>query len=664
MKKEKMSCFLLTLCLLLTGCGGAANASGDASADSAETGMEYCCDSGVIQWEGQVLSPISHNPESSTTLCTDDSGNYIAAVLDSEGTVQQSTVLQPPEGMELTALANSGTVAAAYTLVSSDESGLVSQLSVDSYSEDGTLEAHLFSLENLGCPLFLCAYQGGYLLGINQEPTLENCRQADHLYWWKDGTLTECQTDLDVVYSALTDEDGILLSGGIRIQDLTGQEPTWDYGIYRLDPIQQKEEHLMTPSGRADLISVEQNRIYALVKGGVSLLNPEDGTEERIAGLTELGVTLNGMLLGGWCNDETFYLQTSSGTTLRLYKTEVPTLRKTVTLGYVNELSIPEAAIAAFNGSSSQYRIQLVPYGDSGSLGVALSSSDGPDLIDTTFVPMASYQNKGVFLDVSSLIGETDYLPGLQSLISSQGEIYSVPLRFSLWGMMVRDDYLAEHPSITLSDLQQLPAEELALSDPLSTLLDATPNLFSSDNAGETLVSILNIAKTQQQTDTVAQLPAVLMPFGIYDPTTASGMAQFRQGYSITGWPGLGTDGLAAYPMGELAINSAGNQLDGAQAVLRYFLSQEGQAAMSDSGISVTQQGLRSQVQSAVDSGLSQEEADQFEARVATVGALVRRDDTILQITREEAQACFSGDKTAEDVAALIQNRVGIYLAE
>lgn len=664
MKKGKMSCFLLTLCLLLTGCGGAANASGDASADSAETGMEYCCDSGVIQWEGQVLSPISHNPESSTTLCTDDSGNYIAAVLDSEGTVQQGTVLQPPEGMELTALADFGTVAAAYTLVSSDESGLVSQLSVDSYTEDGTLEAHLFSLDNLGCPLFLCAYQGGYLLGINQEPTLDYCRQADTLYWWKNGTLTECQTDLDVVYSALALEDGMVLSGGIRMEDLSGQEPTWDYGLYRLDPTQQKSEYLMTPSGRADLLSVEQNRIYALVKGGVSLLIPEDGTEERIAGLTELGATLSGILLGGWCTDDSFYLLPNKGPTMVLFKTEVPTLRQTVTLGYAGELSIPESAIAAFNNSSSQYRIQLVPYGDTGSLGMALSSNEGPDLIDTAFVPASSYQNKGVFLDISSLVEEIDYLPALQSLIMSEGKIYRVPLRFSLWGMMVRDDYFSEHPAITLTDLERLPAEELALSDPLSTLLDATPNLFSSDNAGETLVSILNIAKTQYQCTNLSQTPSVLMPFGIYDPTTASSMAQFRQGYSITGWPDLGSDALAAYPMGELAINSTGNNLDGAKTVLRYFLSQEGQSAMTDTGISVSQEGLKKQIQSAVEAGLEKGAADEFEARIANLGTLVRRDDTVLGITREEAQAYFSGDKTAEEVSAIIQNRVSIYLSE
>lgn len=61
---------------------------------------------------------------------------------------------------------------------------------------------------------------------------------------------------------------------------------------------------------------------------------------------------------------------------------------------------------------------------------------------------------------------------------------------------------------------------------------------------------------------------------------------------------------------------------------------------------------------------LTQEQVDDFKTLIdgASVGGTY--DDDIANIIEEEVGAYFSGDKTAEDVAALIQNRVTIYLGE
>lgn len=61
---------------------------------------------------------------------------------------------------------------------------------------------------------------------------------------------------------------------------------------------------------------------------------------------------------------------------------------------------------------------------------------------------------------------------------------------------------------------------------------------------------------------------------------------------------------------------------------------------------------------------LTQEQVDDFKTMVdgASVGG--NYDTDIMNIISEEAAAYFSGDKSASDVAALIQNRVSIYLGE
>ena len=63
-------------------------------------------------------------------------------------------------------------------------------------------------------------------------------------------------------------------------------------------------------------------------------------------------------------------------------------------------------------------------------------------------------------------------------------------------------------------------------------------------------------------------------------------------------------------------------------------------------------------------SPLTQEQVDDFKAMVdgASVGG--NYDTDIMDIINEESAAYFSGDKSAEDVSALIQNRVSIYLGE
>lgn len=61
---------------------------------------------------------------------------------------------------------------------------------------------------------------------------------------------------------------------------------------------------------------------------------------------------------------------------------------------------------------------------------------------------------------------------------------------------------------------------------------------------------------------------------------------------------------------------------------------------------------------------LTQEQVDDFKAMIDGASVAGNYDSDIMDIINEEAEAYFSGDKSAGDVAALIQNRVSIYLGE
>lgn len=65
---------------------------------------------------------------------------------------------------------------------------------------------------------------------------------------------------------------------------------------------------------------------------------------------------------------------------------------------------------------------------------------------------------------------------------------------------------------------------------------------------------------------------------------------------------------------------------------------------------------------------LTAKEAEQIRSIVDRIGMVRARYDSIsekiVEIVREEVQACYAGDKTAEETAGIIRNRVEIFVSE
>ncbi|MDD6090847.1 MAG: hypothetical protein PUB77_09340, partial [Clostridiales bacterium] len=60
----------------------------------------------------------------------------------------------------------------------------------------------------------------------------------------------------------------------------------------------------------------------------------------------------------------------------------------------------------------------------------------------------------------------------------------------------------------------------------------------------------------------------------------------------------------------------------------------------------------------------TEEEAQQLREVTATTTKMMNRDQSIMDIVSEQAAAYFSGQKTAEEVAKLIQSKASIYINE
>lgn len=61
---------------------------------------------------------------------------------------------------------------------------------------------------------------------------------------------------------------------------------------------------------------------------------------------------------------------------------------------------------------------------------------------------------------------------------------------------------------------------------------------------------------------------------------------------------------------------------------------------------------------------MTQQEADELKEKLYGFTQIYKRDETLLNIIKEEAAPYFAGKKTAKDVAGIIQSRVQIYVNE
>ena len=165
----------------------------------------------------------------------------------------------------------------------------------------------------------------------------------------------------------------------------------------------------------------------------------------------------------------------------------------------------------------------------------------------------------------------------------------------------------------------------------------------------------------------------------------------YKEGHGMTaiGYPQESGNGALISVSGGLAISAKSSNIDAAWDFVKTILSDSVQEDIW--GFSITQKGFDESLQEATQqsyyldennekvyyddstyiggteytlSALTQDQIADFKSYVDNASISGTYDSDIMDIITEEAGAFFSGDKSADDVVKLIQNRVGIYLGE
>lgn len=165
---------------------------------------------------------------------------------------------------------------------------------------------------------------------------------------------------------------------------------------------------------------------------------------------------------------------------------------------------------------------------------------------------------------------------------------------------------------------------------------------------------------------------------------------QFGEEVTIIGFPTESRNGNAIIPNSQIALSARSGCQEGAWEFIRYYLTDEYQEGL-DYQFPVKKSALAKLEQEAMerpyweyDDGtkeyydetywiydkeviidpMTKEEATEFTEFLSSLTLVGSYDQSVSEIINEEAQAFFEGQKTAQQVADIIQSRVQLYISE
>lgn len=332
------------------------------------------------------------------------------------------------------------------------------------------------------------------------------------------------------------------------------------------------------------------------------------------------------------------------------------------------------------------------------------------------------------YIDADEALGGRDALltPVFTSLEDSEGKLYQICPNFSVYTVVGAASVVGTQPGWTLDQLyaalaaqpegteifSQGTTKASVLSQCCYMSLDDMVNWETGECTfdSQEFVDILSFANMFPETFDWENMDwetdyddegtrimegrqmLAIMYGGSFDNFTQY-KSYFGGDMTFIGFPSTAGNG-SAFSMGSgLAMSSACDNKDGAWQFMRIFLTEDYQSINGQWSFSTNKNVFEQSLKDAMtpqyytdpETGvqveqpkytmgweggevsvyaMTQAEADQITDLIDATTRVYSYDDTLFQIISDEAEAYFSGQKSAEDVAALIQSRVSIYVNE
>ena len=361
-------------------------------------------------------------------------------------------------------------------------------------------------------------------------------------------------------------------------------------------------------------------------------------------------------------------------------------------------------------------------------LNTDIASGNVPDivLLDDS-MPIDSYISKGLFEDLLPLIEKDeeiekdDLMPNVIEALSTNGKLYQITPSYYIRTLVAKTADVGEDRGWTMDEAMQIWDSKgegvefltgMSRSELLEVYMSVAGSQFVDYTSGE---CSFDSEGFQKFLEFLSRFPEELTEdyysdeyWNSYDSFWRNGQVLTQQEYfyelrsisyaeqgtfgepiTLIGFPSSDGDGSAIVPVMRLAISSKSNNVDAAWQFVRTYLLEDYQN--DTTGFPMSMKVLDKRAQEAMerpyylnDNGekeyyddtymigdleitiepMTQEEVDKNIEILKSFTNVAKSDSTILNIITEEAEPYFSGQKTAEEVAKIIQNRAQIYLRE
>lgn len=462
--------------------------------------------------------------------------------------------------------------------------------------------------------------------------------------------------------------------------------------------------------------------LYAADSTALYRLSSETGAAEKLADLSALGVR-GGQRFSHTANGSFVFADTSADTPVlaALCPNSSGGGQKTVlTLATVAPDSEVLTQVRDFNRRSTGYHVELLDFSallDPGSYedvftvwNTAILAGDTPDMIDLSNLPWHSFADRGLLLDLNTLLPQEELLPWLWDALSYHGANYIFPGCFTVETLAGKQSRLGNKSSWSVAEFLELAeasdtpmfsgmSRELFLSYMEQYFLDAfwdeETGTCSFDSAEfQALLNYANMLAAPEELgyDLEDTMLLIRRDLALAEPVTLCSVSQMHQIEAYTvgepvawiGWPG--ESGTKLRPAAEIAAFKDTAHPEGVAEFLQFLLSEPCQTAFSRFAFPMTASAFDTELAQAmaprnkndpdlaaeltVDGtvypvvSLSAEDAARYTAFFERISAQVYPSQQIEAILNTECAALWAGAKTPEETAAQIQRRVELYLAE
>ncbi len=359
-------------------------------------------------------------------------------------------------------------------------------------------------------------------------------------------------------------------------------------------------------------------------------------------------------------------------------------------------------------------------------LNTDIVSGNIPDiLVLDTDMPVDSYIAKGLFEDMTDYfandeeLSKNKYFESAMEAFKTDGKMYKIIPSFYVETVATATSNVGDAQTWTIDDLEKIVEEkgieyknifgplsrddvfEMALSLSGSQFIDWADLKCSYDS--ESFIHLLELInefpeeleEDEYYADTSSywregKSIASRFYFSGFSDFNYEEQGQYGEPITLVGFPSDNGTGAAIYPNLQLSMSASSSVKDGCWEFMRYFLSEEYQKTI-DSAWPVSQTQIDAMAETAkkkptytdengkeveyddtwyigdteiVIEPMTDESIERVLGYLGNVSQIGNYNDSINEIIREEAAAYFSGQKSAEEVADIIQSRVQIYVNE